>query len=98
MAGSGILTWGASGPISARIDGNHGFISVSLNGAGGFQGVPVCPTIQGIPCGNTFATSAFFVGDVPSVPGPVLGAGLPGLIFAGGGLLGWHRRRRAISA
>jgi hypothetical protein len=44
------------------------------------------------PFNAAFALNGVFV------PGPSIGAGLPGLIVAGGGLLAWWRNKRRAKA
>ena len=47
---------------------------------------------------ETQVTRALLYGHVAAVPGPIMGAGLPGLMLAGGGFLAWWRRKRKAAA
>jgi hypothetical protein len=52
------------------------------------------------PCNNCYGPTIVATINTAEVgvPGPIAGAGLPGLLLAGGGLLGWWRRRKKEGA
>jgi hypothetical protein len=69
--------------------------------------LPLLGTVTEIGVGGLQDVTGFFdptrtglilVASDLDVPGPILGAGLPGLIMAGGGLLGWLRKKRKAVA
>jgi len=104
-----LVTRNASGLFSAYVNGNLAFSVMDTDGSTRFSGpgnimyffMDDFVSLTNYPnlpeAGTGLVDFIQVTTPAASVPGPVAGAGLPGLILASGGLLGWWRRRQKIA-
>jgi hypothetical protein len=99
-----LVTRNASGLFSAFVNGHLAFSVMDMNGATRFSGpdnivyffmddLLTFQNFQMFEAGSGFVDRIQVIVPPAAVPVPNVGAGLPGLILASGGLAWWRRRR-----
>ena len=88
-----------NGPSFTDLTGSFGTIASISGGPVGLASLTNGGSVFSINwAGVSFTQGQEIVVNFAPVPGPLVGAGLPGLVMAFGGLLAWRRRRNQAAA